>query len=229
MSQGSDIVSICFPSNTLDPFRDSNYRFTHEGHLITSWMYADMQDVQKLFKSAKVFGEAFSGSNIVIECDYQTDGDTETSTWNNVNGTFNTVPVEEVDLVADTVANAVTGRRVRFRYRFYTNSNSSTPRMKATVAEMLGKVEQKYAYSCRVRMQDFAENLVGKKSTSRVETDATQLETWASSPQPLTFRNLHSPFDSATVTLTSFELDPVSVDPEAQVEVLTGSMTLVEV
>ncbi|KKL95939.1 hypothetical protein LCGC14_1849560, partial [marine sediment metagenome] len=228
-SQGTDVLWLPFPSDTLDPFRDSNYLFTHEGHLITSWMYADLQDVDKLFKSFKVFGEAYSSNAIFIECDYQTDGDTETSTWNNINGTFDAVPVEEIDLVADPVANAVTGRRVRARYRFYTNSNSSTPRMKATVAEMFGKIEQKYSFSCSFRAMDFDEDLQGRLSSDRVETLTNQLETWASSPQPLTFANWHSPFDAKTVSLISVELDPVDADPEAQEEELLGSLTLVEI
>ena len=228
-SQGTDICWIPFPSDTLDPFRDANYTFTHEGHLITSWMYADMQDVQKLFKSVKVFAENLTASSQFVEADYQTDGDTETSTWNNVDGTFDTVPVEEVDLVSDSVANAVTGRRVRFRFRFYTDDNSKTPRMKASVAEMIGSVDQKYAFSFNFRAQDFGEDLIGRKSADRVETLVSQLETWASSPQPLTWNNLHSPFDSKTVKLTSLELDPVHVDPEGQEEVLVGAMTLVEI
>ena len=228
-SQGTDALWLPFPSDTTDPFRDSNYLFTHEGHLITSWMYADMQDVQKLFKSVKVFAENVTASAQVIQADYQTDGDTETSTWNNLNGAFDTVPVEEVDLVADPVANGVTGRRVRFRFRFETNSNTSSPRMKATVAEMLGKVGQKYQYSFSFRAQDNAEDLQNRNDFARVETDVTQLETWANAPTPLTFRNLHSPFDNKTVMIQSLDFNPVSRDPAAQQETLVGSMTVVEI
>ncbi len=228
-SQGTDVLWLPFPSDTLDPFRDSNYLFTHEGHLITSWMYADMQSIQKFFKSVRVFGEAYSSSAIFIECDYQTDGDTETSAWTAVNGTFDTVPVEEIDLVSDSVASAVTGRRVRFRYRFYTNSNSSTPRMKATVAEMFGKIESKYSYSFSFRAMDFDEDLQGRLSSDRVEVLTNKLEDWASSAQPLTFGNWHSPFDGKTVSLVSVELDPVDADPEAQEEELLGSATVLEV
>ena len=228
-SQGTDVVWIPFPSDTLDPFRDSNYRFSHEGHLITSWMYADLQDVQKLFKSMKVFAENLSSSAQVIQCDYQTDGATETSTWNNLNGVFDTVPVEEVDLVSDPVASGVTGRRIRFRFRFETNSNTSTPRMKATVAEMLGSVAQKYSYSFSFKVEDFEDDLLLIRSGDRAETKVTQLETWATNPTALTFRQQHSPFDNVTVKLTSLELDPISVDPNGQREKLTGSLTVVEI
>ena len=228
-SQGTDVLWLPFPSDTLDPFRDSNYLFTHEGHLVTSWMYADLQDVQKLFKSMKVFAENLSSSAQVIQADYQTDGDTETSTWNNLNGTFDTVPVEEIDLVSDPVASGVTGRRVRFRFRFETNSNTSTPRMKATVAEMLGSVAQKYSYSFSFQVEDFEKDLLGIRSGDRAETKATQLETWATNPTALTFRSERSPFDSKTVKLTSLELDPLEVDPSGQLEKLTGSLTVVEI
>ena len=228
-SQGTDTLWLPFPSDTLDPFRDSNYLFTHEGHLITSWMYADLQDVQKLFKSIKVFAENLTASAQVIQADYQIDGATETSTWNNINGAFDTVPVEEVDLVSDPVASGVTGRRVRFRLRFETNSNTSTPRMKATVAEMLGSVAQKYSYGFSFQVEDFEKDLLGIRSGDRAETKATQLETWATNPTALTFRQQHSPFDSKTVKLTSLELDPLEVDPSGQLEKLTGSLTVVEI
>ena len=228
-SQGTDTLWLPFPSDTLDPFRDSNYLFTHEGHLITSWMYADLQDVQKLFKSMKVFAENLTASAQVIQCDYQTDGATETSTWNNINGAFDTVPVEEVDLVADPVASGVTGRRIRFRFRFETSSNTSTPRMKATVAEMLGSVAQKYSYSWSFQIMDFEKDLLGVRSGDRAQTKATQLETWTANPTALTFRQQHSPFDSKTVKAIALELDPLEVDPKGQLEKLTGSITVVEI
>jgi len=192
-------------------------------------MYADVQDVQKLFKSIKAFAESVTGTAQIIESDYQTDGATETSTWNNVNGTFNTVPVEELDLVSDPVANGVTGRRIRFRFRFETDDNTKTPRMKATLAEMLGSVAQKYSYSWRFKVEDFEDDLLQVRSGDRAETKATQLETWATNPTALTFRHQHSPFDSKTVKLISLELDPLEIDPNGQREKLTGSLTVIEI
>jgi hypothetical protein len=101
--------------------------------------------------------------------------------------------------------------------------------MKATVTEMFGKIEQKYAFSCSFRAVDFDEDLQGRQSRNKVEVLTSQLETWASSSQPLTFSNWHSPFDDRTVSLTSLELDPVDADPEAQEEELLGSLSLVEI
>ena len=235
-TQGMDLMYLHFPSETFDPLRDANYRFTHEGHMITSWMYADMQDVQKFFKSVKIFAEQLNSSSKgrVVECEYQTDTNTENSTWNAVNGTFDTNPVEEIDLVSNSVANAVTGRRVRFRFRLTTNVPSGTPtfyspRVKATVIEMLGKVAQKYRYSFGFQVHDFEKDLLGIRSGDRAQTKVTQLETWATNPTPLTFRDLRSPFDNKTVMLTSLELDPLEVDPKGQLEKLTGSLTVVEI
>ena len=229
-SQGTDICWIPFPSDTLDPFRDSNYTFTHEGHLITSWMYADLQDVNKLWKSVKVFAENLTASSQIVECDYQTDGDTETSAWTAVNGTFDTVPVEEIDLVADIVANPVTGRRIRFRFRFYTDDNSKTPRMKATVAEALGRISTKYKYAMTFRARDEALDIEGDDASyTAVETLMAQLDTWATSATPLTMECIYSPFDNKTVLIEAASLQPVSVITDDQIEVHVGQLEVTEI
>ena len=56
-----------------------------------------------------------------------------------------------------------------------------------------------------------------------------KLETWATNPTALTFRQQHSPFDNKTVKLISLELNPLSVDPNGQREKLMGSLTVVEI
>jgi len=230
---GTDVLWLPMPSDTLDPYRDSNYRFTHEGHVISSWHYAGMQDVQKLYKSLKVFAENLTASAQVIEAEYQTDGAIETDTWTAINGTFDTVPIEEVDFSS---SNNVTGRRLRYRLRLKTTSNSSTPKVKATVLEALGKVASKQSWTFSFIAQDDPQDTDGQLATatgvsdiSRVETLITQLDSWLTNPTTLTFRNNYSPFDSNNVLLESYQIRPIKLDPSDQFEAHIGTMTLVEI
>jgi len=230
-SQGMDMLWLYFPSNTLDPTRDSSYRFTHEGHLITSWTYLDLQDVPKLFKSVKVFGENYSGSTRVISCDYQTDGDDESSAWTEISGTFNTVPIEEIDFASNAVTGAVTGRRIRLRFRFYTDDASESPRMKASIIEAIGRIGTKFQYSVNYRAKDEDIDLEGDEVTefTTVQAVMTQLDSWANSATPLTMRCVYSPFDSKTVLLEPSTLQPYANVPDEQVETHVAQVVATEI
>jgi hypothetical protein len=214
------------PSDTLDPYRDSNYRFTHEGHVISAWHYANMQDVTKFWNSLKVFAEALSGTAQIIEAEYQTDGDIETDTWTSINGTFNTVPVEEVEFKS---ANDLTGRRLRYRLRFLTTDNTKTPKMKVALIEALGRVAAKWQYTFTFRAKD--ENLDREGDDddyTRVETLITKVDEWSASAVPLTMRCLYSPFDNKTVFAEAAPMRPYLVTPDEQSESHVSQMTVYE-
>ena len=230
-SQGMDMMWLPFPSNTLDPTRDSNYLFTHEGHVITSWMYADLQDVTKLFKSVKVFGENYSGSTRVIKCDYQTDGADEDDAWTEISDVFNTVPVEEVNFSSNSVTSPATGRRVRLRFRFYTDDAAESPRMKATVVETIARVPTKFRYTATYRAKDEDIDLEGDDVSefTRVETFMNQVDSWANTATPLTMRCVYSPFDNKQVLLDPSSTQPYANIADDQNETHIGQLVMTEI
>jgi len=227
-SEGADIAYMNLPSNTFNPSHDENFRFHHEGHVITSWMYAGLQDVQKLFKSMKIFAEGLSAGNQIVQIDYQTDGDTLASQWTTVSGDFDTVPVEEVDLSS---TDNVTGRRIRFRIRLTTNDNTKTPKVKAIVLEALGRISTKYRYSFVFRAADEDTDIEGDEISdyTRVETLTAKLEDWANSATALTMRCIYSPYDNKTVLLDPTSLRPVRVIADDQIEVHVGQAVVIEI
>jgi hypothetical protein len=197
---------VRFPSDTLDPFRDANSRYTHEGHLTTSWMYANLQDVRKLYRSLKVFAEAVSANNQTVEADYQLDGADEDDAWTAISGAFDTVPVEEINLSAN---DDVSARRLRVRYRVYTNDNTKTPKIKATVLEALPRIATKYRYTLTFVTTDNGKDLNGAAETyQRLETLIAQLDTWANATTVLVLRSNFSPYDNKRVLI-----DPASIQP----------------
>jgi hypothetical protein len=231
---GTNVDRLWFSTNndvgyvpiSLNPYNDSDFNFHFEGSLITSWMYANLQDVVKLWKSLKVFAENLSANNRYIIADYQVDTDT---TWTEI-GTYDTEPVEEID-IASTLPQA---KRIRFRFRFITNDASNSPRLKAYVVEGVAFVPVKYQYSWTFKLTQDVDNidLFGKFDdtlTSLQQYD--QLVSWANTGQPLTLRHESSLYDNKTVFLNPTSVSPLRIvneGPEESQEVHVASITCIE-
>ncbi|GAG14997.1 unnamed protein product, partial [marine sediment metagenome] len=203
-SMGSDILWVPV---SLHPYNEADFTYTHEGHLITSWIYAGMMDVQKLWKSLKVFAEVsplYAASGNFIYVDYQKDVET---TWTEI-GKFDTTPVEEIDIASTIPA----GKRIRYRIRFFTDDETATPRLKAIVTEGVAFVPVKDQYSFTFAL---------KKNLERIDTDGLHddsrtpaqdhatLRGWANDGQVLTFATQVPMADSKTVWINPTTLSPL--------------------
>ena len=219
INSGYNTVSIPI---TLDPFNESDYTFTHEGVLTTSWIYANMLDVVKLWKSLKLFIETTSGTHF-IEVDYQTDNAT---TWTEI-GRYDTKPVEEID-IASTLPQA---RRIRYRLRFQTSSSAETVRLKAIVTEGVAFVPVKNQYSWTFAIKKETENrdLLGgfdDAMTSVAQYD--QLRTWANAGTPLTLAHHSTLYDGKTVFLNPVSVSPIKVVKHKEIENHVSQLTCIE-
>ena len=215
-SMGSDILWVPV---SLHPYNETDFNFQHEGHLITSWIYAGMMDVEKLWKSLKLFSEL--PSNCYILADYQVDDDT---TWTYV-GFYQTAPMEELD-IASTLPN---GKRIRFRLRFWSSDVSESPRLKAIVTEGAAFVPVKNSYSFTFAM---------KKGLERIDLDglhddtlipaqvSAKLKTWANDGQVLTFEVIVPMADSSTVFINPQSLKPLIIVPPSDTELYVSSLTV---
>lgn len=225
-SEGEDIVYLNFPSNTFDPSEDTSFRYTHEAHVITSWHYASLQDVLKLFKSYKIFAEGLLANNQYIQIDYQLDDADLNSQWVTVTGDFDTSPLEEIDFSA---VHNVTGRRLRLRIRLYSTDNSLSPKVKATLLEALTRIETKFNYSMTFRVADNAKDMTGiAENYQLVETLISQLDTWANTPTVLTMRSNYSPYDNKFVVIDPNSLQPLKLIA-GDTEVQLGNLVVVEI
>ena len=220
ISKGSDILWLPI---SLNPYNETDFTFQHEGHLITSYIYANLLDVVKLWKSLKVFAENVTSTRNII-ADYQVDTDT---TWTEI-GTFDTAPVEEIDL-ASTLPQA---KRIRYRLRFVSDDVSESPRLKAIVTEGVAFVPVKYQYSWTFAIKKDTENvdLVGgfdDSMTSLVQYN--QLVTWANAGTPLTLEHHSTLYDNKTVFLDPVAVSPIKVVDNQDVENHVASLTCIEV
>ncbi len=226
VNQGMDVIWLPMPSLTFDPYRDSNYRFTHEGMITTAWMYMGMQDIPKFFHTLTLFTENAASGAQVVDAEYQTD---DSSTWVAIGSTFDTSPSEEVHIEDSSgVSHTTTGKRIRFRLRLQTDDNTETPKVKASVLEAVGRIDVKFRYDLTFLASDEAIDLEGDDDTySAAETLTDDLDTWAASATPLTMRCVYSPYDNKTVFPDPTSLRPFGLVP-GEFEYHTGSISLIE-
>ena len=228
LNQGADLVWVPIPKTSFNPLRDSNYRYIHEGYLITGWISAGFLDIEKLFKSVKLFTENL-GANQTIQVQYQEETGALDSGWTNIVSVHNSSPFQEINIAS---ANNIAARRIRFRLIFHTNSNTTTPVLKAQVVETLLRFPVKFQYSLTCRFADYDTDLADVSRTTaagRAEVDMAQIDAWANAPTVLTFTNLYSPFDSKTVLVEPPGCKPYKVDPEKQIEGHLAEITLLEI
>lgn len=216
-SQGAD---LCWLPVSLNPYLDSNYTYTHEGWLETGWYYAHLKNVRKLWKSLQLFMENVS-SSYYAKADYKKDND---SSWTAISGTYDTDPLEELNLSSSTPPD-VRGRRIKFRIRLYSLVSSGTPRVRTSLVESFAIIPVKFNYTWLTKLteKDFSVDLAGEDDLtlgqySNVETAQAALDSWAANVTPLTMRTVFSPYDNKTVVMDAIPMRPTKLDPEEQVE-----------
>lgn len=216
ISCGADIVWLPI---SRDPYNDPDYRFVHEGALTTGYIYYGMQDYTKVFKSFKLFLENVTASEQYVRVDYRKDNDTA---WTAISGDFDTNPLEELDLVSGRPT--VTGRRIQFRIRLYSTSDTETPRILTNVIEAVGFGPVKYSYQfmTNVSEDELATDKEGEESAEAIYDDLgtlmAQLKTWANTATVLTFRSNVSGYDNKYVYLSPITSTPTGINPEEQLE-----------
>ena len=207
-TQGNDVVWIPFPSMTIDPTHDTNYRYTHEATLTSGYIYCGMSDAYKFFKAVTLFTENLADGSVFIEVDYRIDND---SGWTPIEGEYATSPVSSNDILAGL---GVKGKRIQYRLRLQTTNNSISPKIKTVVVENVSKVPIKYSYAFQYRAQDKEVNLLGEPEGMDAYEKQAILDGWAEDLTPLTMRSLRYLFDNKTVFIDPSDLTPLAEHSE---------------
>ena len=184
--QGGDLLYI--PVVSGDPREASSYKFNHEGHLISGYIYGNMKDTYKVWKSLKVFNENAS-SDYYVEADYRTDMDTA---WTTVDGTFDTEPSKELEFETAYP----TARRLQFRVRIYTKYSDDSPDIEALIVNLFGVAEVHNSFSFTTVLEDnyVSRNIKGDPEKpwgdySSVNAAMVQAEAWRDAGTALTLNS----------------------------------------
>jgi len=210
---------------SLHPYTEADFTFTHEGVFETSWIYAGMLDIVKLWKSLKVFGENYETTTRLIHADYKVDTDT---TWTEI-GTFDTTPVEEIDIATQ----APQSKRIKFRFRSETEDESNSPRLKAFVVEGVAFVPVKYQYAMTITLSQGEDNInLDGVHDDTLDADAQfdKFVSWANGGTPLTLQHKSTLYDNKTVFIDPLSIQPLRVVSDAtnKIEVHVAQLTCIE-
>ena len=110
-----------------------------------------------------------------------------------------------------------------------TNSNTVSPKVSATVTEMVAKLPVKFQYPTTFQIGRGNVNLLGDEDTQDPGTVETQLKTWAESASPLTLRTVDELTDDRTVFIDPASLTMTQYNPgETDTVQWVGNMTILE-
>jgi hypothetical protein len=192
---------------TMNPRKQSEYRYTSTGSVISAWFNGGFREINKFWKSVQLYGEDLtSGQYVTIE--YQTDVD---DTWHALPDTFDTPPMQEV-LMADDYG--VSGKRWRYRITLTTTDATKSPRIKALTVPSVTRLPNEKAWSITVLADDALVDHQGKQQSMTAKELMDQLTEWADSaqtPLPLTMRSPVSLFDNKKVFIEPPTVQPIEV------------------
>lgn len=208
VGQGPDIIWI---EQSLNPRQNSSYRYAPEGHIITPWIYADMQDINKYFKSIQIFLTDGTYSSTAVRLSYQKDNETS---WTH-KGNF-----DPASLSNDELGLGVNCKRIRFRFVIQTTL-TATPYLKAWLLKGIGIVPIKHGYTWTTKLTESHLNAdlydgmnTAHGSLTTVDTVLAKLDTWASAATPLTLYSVYSALDDKVVILEDPGMQPITYSPE---------------
>lgn len=217
VAAGDDVLWLYMPSRTLNPTKDTQYRYTHEASVVSPWIYGGLADIWKLFNSIKIIADNLS-SGQYIEMDYTYDDESE---WYTISGKFDTSPDKEISINDDFGINA---KRFRWRIRSQTNDNSKTPYIKSVILEAIGLITVKYGFQIPYRLEDQDRNLLGELDEYSGTEKQDIIDQWASTLTPLYMRSVRRKLDKKFVFV-----DPTPLAIAADhAETYTGSILVVE-
>jgi hypothetical protein len=175
-----DICWIPMP-NVINPVFDSNFDYTYEFSVTSSWIDEEARDMLKYFKDFKVFAENLTGTSIYLEIDYQVDAAGDSSVWNRVADAIDTSP-------SDITTLALECKRVRYRVRGYTNNKAIPPRILAIIISSVTNIPPKYNLTITWRIieeEGVGQDLNGDDDGQTFASIIATLLAWASSPAPV--------------------------------------------
>lgn len=208
VSEGGDVTWLHMPSETLDPTKDSQYKFFHCAMLETSRQFMNLRDVDKTFKSMKMFIDDAVEDHQYITDSYSLEGATAVEAY----ATFGST-IEEHNLATTQVK----GIQVQFKHIFWTDDETKSPILRATVIEAVAHLPTKFHYPIQFRVSDENIDLRGDEESYGVGAFIAAIETWANEGTILTMRhhNEGGPIDNKKVFISAPTSRPImNIDDE---------------
>lgn len=224
----------------LNPLNDTNYKYTPEGHVITSWYTGGPLGLSKLWRTITVFAENLASSTpkTYVRIEYQTNSGDIDGTWTEVDGDFDTGYSVERNLGATnastTAVTSVTGYRIRFRVRLFTEDVTTTPVLNSYLSKSILNYPPQFSIQFAAKVADggeyYADDSGNIDPTQRVEDVLATLKSWSTHPPvSLRMRSVYSTLDNIKVLLQPISERPIMVDSQTQEEQHVFQFSLIEI
>jgi hypothetical protein len=200
ISIGSDMVWVPLPTATVKPANDATFEYAYESACESGWIHAAMPDVWKFFHSFKVWAknlveDADGTGGIDVQIQYKWDNETA---WRDIPDKFNEMPSQEIKIMKVLGINA---KRFKYRAILQTNDKTISPIVKSIVMENAMRIQVKYAFSFRCRVQDNDVNYKGQPDDLTGIEKMDIIKSWVDNITPLYLRTLDHWSDNATIFL----------------------------
>lgn len=185
ISIGDDVVWVPISQDPQKFAATGPYFFpyAYEGHLIFSYLYNNLQEVEKFWYSLKLLTKGL-GSSCKIGFDYRVnDTDDWTAIYDSDGEEFFDESFSQ-ERVFDWDTQAVASKRLQIRLRLVTYNSALSPTMLSAVVEAITRLPQKRSHTIQFRVADYDHDLKGDNATHTVSSYITNLEAITGSAQP---------------------------------------------
>jgi hypothetical protein len=220
-TEDNTIKWLPLPSETMDPEKDPNYLYTHEGCVISSRLHAGMMDIVKLYDSIKIMADGLEEDICWIEVDYKVDD--EDSSWTPLPNKFEVSPSQEINFVKGN-DDGVTGKYALVRIRLHTKDCTRTPKMRASLVNSISRIPTKFGYVAQVKLESISKDLNGdpddyyENGLKKIE----DLDELGDNLSVLTMSSILSPFHNKRVFIDAPQLRPLYHGDGGTLEGFTG-------
>jgi hypothetical protein len=161
---GGDLVYQVFPKDTLNPLRDDECEFVHEGLCISSTIDLDVAVLPKFFKALSCVSENLGGTTALrrVAVEYQMDEDVNTDEWIEL-GAMAASPEDSREM------NQGNKRKMRWRARLLTEDADQPAKVRAIVVSGYAKVPPKRVWTMRLKLSTLARDALGAPTVNPTE------------------------------------------------------------
>jgi hypothetical protein len=244
VSIGKDVV--CIPvdvrANRKPKTATVFFPYWYSATVTDAWKHANLQDMEKLFLELGIFYDnaVFTTSlRRWIEVDYRTDLNTNWTTitepvlgyrvqwYRNTQEPSDTTPSKTYPI---SPTYNLSGRRIQLRYRLMTEDNNETPKIIASVMELITRLNYKEILTFTFRIADKDNDLLGNPVPDSAADQVQLLEGFAASPLPVDVDSITTSLDGRKLLINPGTLRLVNVIPkEAGRELMIYQITAIGV
>jgi hypothetical protein len=197
-NEGAD---ICHCHIDLNPYGNSNFRYTFSGWVDMASLYGSIPDIEKFYHKIRIAADDLAtGDHYISTAPRDPDGwsnggepptgETIEKLW----GDFESSPVSEITIDEFWGMATFTLKRLQVHLALHTVNRDTSPVFRAIVIDYMEHLPVAWTYTMRLLTTDRRKSLTGEIQEDAAEDDLNTLLTYANSGEPI---RIYTPFAMA--------------------------------